>query len=200
MRCTSVSSVALIPLVKGRTQVVYGVGPPNADLMFIGEAPGKDEDEKGEPFVGKGVGQAGRLLDERLDDIGVPRGEVYVTNIVMCRPTKIVKGRPPANRAPLRDEIKACAPWLDEQVRLVKPKLIVPLGVPATSGVLGRRVLMREVHGELVPGQESVWKDRMITIIPTYHPAAIRGNTRRMQAFRKDFETIRDVYRRLRVE
>jgi uracil-DNA glycosylase family 4 len=197
-RCTSVSNVTLIPLVKGRTQVVYGIGPPTAELMFIGEAPGKDEDEKGEPFVGNDVGQAGRVLNERLDQIGVPRGKVYITNVVKCRPTKVVEGRPPSNRPPSTDEIEACADWLDEQVRLVNPKLIVPLGVRATSRVLGRKVLMREVHGELVPGQESVWRDRTITIIPTYHPTGIRGNTQRMQAFSRDLETIRDVYRRLR--
>lgn len=195
-RCTSVSNAALIPLVEGRTQVVYGVGPPDAVLMFIGEAPGKDEDEKGEPFVGKNVGQAGRVLDERLDEIGVSRGEVYITNIVKCRPTKVVKGRPPSNRPPRGDEIEACAPWLDEQVRRVNPKLIVPLGVRATSAILDGKVLMRKLHGEVVHGERSVWKGR--TIIPTYHPAGIRGNTRRMEAFRKDFETIRDVYRRLR--
>lgn len=195
-RCTSVSNVSWIPLVKGRTQVVYGVGPPNAVLMVIGEAPGKDEDEKGEPFIGKGASQAGKILDEWLDEIGAPRGEIYITNIVMCRPTKVVKGSPPSNRHPGSHEIEACAPWLEEQVRLVNPKLIVPLGVPATSAILSEKVLMREVHGEERLGREGVWKGR--TIIPTFHPAGIRGNTQRMLAFRKDFETIRDVYRRLR--
>ncbi len=192
IRCTSVPNVAFIPLVKGGTQVVYGVGRRNAKLMFIGEAPGEHEDEQGEPFVGP----AGRLLNTTLCEIGVPRGEVYITNVVKCRPTKVVKGRPPSNRPPSTDEIEACADWLNEQVRLVNPKLIVSLGVPATSRVLGRKVLMREMHGEVVPGQGSVWKDH--TIIPTYHPTGIRGNTQRMEAFRKDFETIRDVYRRLR--
>jgi uracil-DNA glycosylase family 4 len=121
----------------------------------------------------------GQVLDERLDEIGVPRGEVYITNIVKCRPTKAVKGRPPSNRPPRGDEIEACAPWLDEQVRRVNPKLIVLLGVRATSAILDGKVLMRKVHGEVVHGERSVWKGR--TIIPTYHPAGIRGNTYRMR-------------------
>jgi len=196
-RCTSVSKVALIPLVKGRTQVVYGIGPPSADLMFIGEAPGKDEDEQGEPFVGDRPGQAGRLLNERLGEIGVSRREVYITNTVKCRPTREVEGNEPENRHPEPNEIEACSDWLDEEVKLVQPKLIVPLGVPATERILGPPVVMEKIHGQLVPGQDSVWKDHTITIIPTYHPTGARSGAQR-QAFLADFEIIRDVYRRLR--
>jgi uracil-DNA glycosylase len=87
-----VSNAALIPLVKGRTQVVYGVGPPDADLMFVGKAPGKDDDENGEPLVGKGVGQAGRLLDERLGEIGIDRAQVYLINIVIVPPNQAREG------------------------------------------------------------------------------------------------------------
>lgn len=177
------STCTLCPLEKGRTQVVYGVGHPNADLMFIGEGPGKHEDQQGEPFVGK----AGRVLDERLEEIGVPRGEVYITNVVKCRPTKGVKCRPPSNRPPRTAEIAACAPWLDEQVGLIDPKLIVPLGVFATRRILERKVLIWDVHG-----QRSEPNGR--TIIPTFHPAAILRsgpNSQMMQAFREDFATIR---------
>lgn len=160
--------------------------------MFIGEAPGEEEDEKGEPFVGK----AGGILDKRLKKIGVPREEVYVTNVAMCRPTKVVEGCL-ENRHPTKGEIKTCAVWLDEQVKLVSPKLIVPLGVRATSRVLGGDVVMEEKHGEIVPGQESAWEDPAITIIPTYHPTGARSRAQR-QDFRADFEIIRDVYRSLR--
>jgi uracil-DNA glycosylase family 4 len=192
-RCTSVSKVGRkIPLVYGRTQVVFGTGPPTADLMFIGEAPGEEEDKKGEPFVGK----AGGILNERLNEIGIPREEVYMTNIVMCRPTRVDDGCL-HNRAPSAAEIKACAAWLDEQVSLVNPKLIVPLGVRATNRVLGRPVVMEEIHGQLVPGRESVWQDRTFTIIPTFHPTGARTGAQR-QASLADLEIIRDVYWRLR--
>jgi uracil-DNA glycosylase len=86
------------PLVEGRTQVVFGVGPPQADLMFIGEAPGGAEDVTGEPFSGKGPNQAGTILNERLKTIGLRRTDVYITNVVLCRPTEIKEGRPPSNR------------------------------------------------------------------------------------------------------
>ena len=189
----------MISLVDGRKQVVYGAGPPDADLMFVGEAPGEDEDEKGEPFVGSDPGQAGRILNERLREIRLPRGEVYITNIVKCRPTEVVEGGPAANRPAELEEVDACANWLDEEVRLVQPKLIVPLGVPATGRVLGRSVFMKDVHGKLMSGQESVWKDPRLRIIPTYHPTGIHGIAERWQAFVDDFEKIRDVYRRLRL-
>jgi uracil-DNA glycosylase len=99
-RCTSRSRPSHIPLVEGRTQVVFGVGPSHADLMFIGEAPSKDEDEIGEPFIGKGPQQAGSILDERLTQVGIRRTDVYITNVVLCRPTEIKNGGPPSNRPP----------------------------------------------------------------------------------------------------
>jgi uracil-DNA glycosylase len=101
LRCTQCTSAARplhIPLVEGRTQVVFGVGPPQADLMFIGEAPGGAEDVTGEPFSGKGPNQAGTILNERLKTIGLRRTDVYITNVVLCRPTEIKEGRPPSNR------------------------------------------------------------------------------------------------------
>jgi len=172
-------------LAQGRTKVVYGVGHPNADLMFIGEGPGKHEDQQGEPFVG----DAGQLLNTMLCEIGIRREEVYITNVVKCRPTKVVKSRPPSNRRPYAGEIEACAPWLAEQVGLIDPKLIVPLGNVATRTILGDR----KVAIGLVHGQRFVWKGR--TVIPTYHPAHILYSgghkSPKMKALREDFATIR---------
>lgn len=198
-RCKWISSrpsapnVALIPLVYGRTQVVYGDGCPTADLMFVGEAPGEDEDKKGEPFVGECPGQAGAILNDQLQRICVPRRDVYVTNLVKSRPIKVVNGRC-RNRSPVRHEIEACTHWLEEEVRLVNPKLVVPLGVLAASAILGREVVMKGVHGEVLCGDRSVWEGR--TIIPTYHPTGARTSEQR-QAFRGDFDTIRKAYRGL---
>src|SRR3954470_22109824 len=110
-QCVSTCDPVFVPLVEGRTQVVFGSGSPNADLMFVGEAPGEDEDEKGEPFIGRKPGQAGAFLDERLTELGVEREDVYITNVVMCRPTKVLDGRRPANRPPLCAEIDNCAYW-----------------------------------------------------------------------------------------
>jgi uracil-DNA glycosylase len=195
VRCTTVTKAGYIPLVAGRIHVVYGRGRPDADLMFIGEAPGEQEDIQGEPFVG----DAGKALVKRLLENHVPPEDVYITNTVKCRPTKEEKDRPPSNRPPCEDEIEACRDWLDAQVRLVNPKLVVPLGVPATSRVLGRKVLMRSVHGkpEVISdavGSRSVWNGR--TIIPTYHPTGTRSS-QEWQAFLSDFEVIGDAYRGL---
>jgi uracil-DNA glycosylase len=163
-------------LAGGRTQVVYGVGDPNADLMFIGEGPGYHEDKQGEPFVGA----AGQLLNHMLAGIGLQRERVRITNVVLCRP--------PGNRDPLPDEIEACAPWLDEQIRLVDPRVIVTLGNFATRTILARPVSIGRVRG-----QRFDWNGRIV--IPTFHPAAIlRGGgqaSSQMAAFRSDFERVR---------
>ncbi|HYX79441.1 MAG TPA: uracil-DNA glycosylase [Actinomycetota bacterium] len=163
-------------LAGGRTQVVYGVGDPNADLMFIGEGPGYHEDKQGEPFVGA----AGQLLNHMLAGIGLQRERVRITNVVLCRP--------PGNRDPLPDEIEACSPWLDEQVRLVDPRVIVTLGNFATRTILARQVSIGRVRG-----QRFDWNGRVV--IPTFHPAAIlRGGgqaSNQMAAFRSDFEQVR---------
>ncbi|HLA92255.1 MAG TPA: uracil-DNA glycosylase [Actinomycetota bacterium] len=163
-------------LAEGRTQVVYGVGDPDADLMFIGEGPGYHEDKQGVPFVGA----AGQLLNQMLSEVGVPRGDVYISNIVLCRP--------PGNRDPLEDEIQACKPWLDERIAIIEPVVIVTLGNWATRFVLGPRVSISRVRGQRFP-----WNGR--TVIPTFHPAAIlhgggQGSPQ-MAALRQDFEEIR---------
>ncbi len=162
-------------LSQGRTQVVYGVGDPNADLMFIGEGPGFHEDKQGEPFVGP----AGQLLNQVLGEIGLRREQVYINNVVMCRP--------PGNRDPLPDEIEACKPWLDERIELIDPSVVVTLGNWATRFVLGPRVSISRVRGQRFP-----WNGR--TVIPTFHPAAILHGggqaSRQMEALRSDFREV----------
>lgn len=163
-------------LSQGRTQVVYGTGSPNADLMFIGEGPGYHEDKQGEPFVGA----AGQLLDRMLEEVGIRREDVYIANIIKCRP--------PGNRDPLPDEIEACKPYLLEQVSLIEPRIIVTLGNFATRFVLDRPASISRVRG-----QRFTWRGR--TVIPTFHPAAVLHGggeaSSQMTALRTDFRAIR---------
>jgi uracil-DNA glycosylase len=163
-------------LAQGRTQVVYGVGDPNADLMFIGEGPGFHEDKQGEPFVGA----AGQLLTRMLGEIGLTREQVYINNIVMCRP--------PGNRDPQADEIEACTPWLVERISLIQPDVIVTLGNFATKFVLDTTVGITRLRGRV-----HRWHER--TVIPTFHPAAILHgggeNSRQLQLLREDFRLVR---------
>ncbi|HZD16860.1 MAG TPA: uracil-DNA glycosylase [Actinomycetota bacterium] len=163
-------------LAQGRTQVVYGVGNPDADLMFIGEGPGYHEDRQGEPFVGA----AGQLLNRMLAEIELRREDVRITNVVLCRP--------PGNRDPYPDEIEACTPWLTEQIETVDPVVIVTLGNFATRTILNRQVSISRVRGQRFP-----WNGR--TVIPTFHPAAILHgggeNSAQMTALRTDFQEIR---------
>ena len=163
-------------LSQGRTQVVYGVGDPNADLMFIGEAPGFHEDKQGEPFVGA----AGQLLNQLLTEIGIAREDVYINNTVNCRP--------PGNRDPLPDELDACKPWLDERIAIIDPAVVVTLGNWATRYILGKQVSISRVRGQRFP-----WSGR--TVIPTFHPAAVLHGggqaSNQMTALRADFQEIR---------
>jgi uracil-DNA glycosylase family 4 len=163
-------------LSEGRTQVVYGVGDPNADLMFIGEAPGFHEDKQGEPFVGA----AGQLLNRMLAEVEIPRERVYINNVILCRP--------PGNRDPLPDEIEACTPWLTERIELIDPSVIVTLGNWATRFVLGPQVSISRVRGQRFP-----WNGR--TVIPTFHPAAILHGggeaSNQMAALRSDFQLMK---------
>ena len=142
-------------LCQGRKTIVFGSGNPNAELMFIGEGPGENEDRQGLPFVGR----AGELLTSMIEKgLGIPRGDVYICNIVKCRP--------PQNRNPLPDEVAACRPFLDGQIRAVKPKVIVSLGKPAASLLLGRDVAITRVRGS--------WQSyHGIPLMPTLHPAFV---------------------------
>jgi DNA polymerase len=142
------------PLAAQRTQVVFGVGDPEADLMFVGEAPGRDEDLRGEPFVGR----SGRLLDRLMhEELGVGRDHCYIANVVKCRP--------PDNRDPKADEIAACRPYLEAQLRLIRPKVVVTLGNFSTRLLLGTDLGITKVRGRAYPMGD--WQ-----LVPTYHPAA----------------------------
>jgi DNA polymerase len=165
-----------------RTQVVFGVGDPDADLMFIGEAPGMHEDRQGEPFVGA----AGQLLTRMLGEIGLTREQVYIANVLKCRP--------PGNRDPLPGEIEACTPWLVEQIGTIQPKVLVTLGNFATKFVLQTQRGITSMRGAVYP-----WHDR--SVIPTFHPAAIlRGGGERSRQFadlREDFALIERTLHRM---
>lgn len=160
-------------LHEGRTQTVPGNGDPNAELMFIGEAPGANEDQQGLPFVGR----AGQLLDELLAEIGFSRPEVFVANVIKCRP--------PNNRDPMPDEIGCCEVYLREQIEGIRPKLIVLLGRFATQYFLPD-VTMGGARGQ--PFQAGPW-----LILPVYHPAAALRNSNLMQTLREDFAIIRPL-------
>ena len=163
-------------LAQGRTQVVFGVGDPDADLMFIGEAPGFHEDKQGEPFVGA----AGQLLTRMLGEIDLSREQVYIANVIKCRP--------PGNRDPLPEEIEACTPWLVEQVSLIQPRVIVTLGNFATKFVLNTSLGITRMRGQVHD-----WHGR--TVIPTFHPAAILHGggekSRQFQLLQEDFGLVR---------
>ncbi|MEC5387705.1 uracil-DNA glycosylase [Uliginosibacterium sp. H3] len=149
-------------LCKARKQAVFGVGDRQADWMFVGEGPGAEEDERGEPFVG----QAGKLLDAMLEASGLKRGEkVYIANAVKCRP--------PGNRTPEADEIAACRPYLDRQIELVKPKLLIALGRPAAQALLGREMSIASARGKL---HQYAHAGGAIPVVVTYHPAYLLRN------------------------
>jgi uracil-DNA glycosylase len=163
-------------LAQGRTQVVFGVGAPDADLVFIGEGPGFHEDRQGEPFVGA----AGQLLTRMLEGIALRRDQVYICNVVKCRP--------PGNRDPRPDEIDACTPWLVEQLSLIQPRVIVTLGNFATRFVLDTPSGITRIRGRIHD-----WHGR--SVIPTFHPAAILHGggerSRQFELLQDDFQLIR---------
>jgi uracil-DNA glycosylase len=165
-------------LAAGRTQVVFGVGNPAADLMFVGEGPGREEDLKGEPFVGR----SGKLLDLLMrQEIGVGREDCYITNVVLCRP--------PGNRDPLPAEIEACRPFLERQVELVAPKVVVTLGNFATRTLLETAEGIRRLRGRVYPF-------RGVHLVPTYHPAAaLRGGGEVVAEMRADFVRAKSLLR-----
>ncbi len=166
------------PLGATRTKFVYGVGSPTADLMFVGEAPGKNEDEQGEPFVGR----AGKLLDKILAAIDLTRSEIYIANILKCRP--------PDNRDPQSDEMEHCFPYLKEQIAIVKPKIIVSLGRISDQSLLQNKLALGKMRDQ--------WHSYQgIPLRVTYHPAALLRNPNFKRGCWEDMQIIQAEYKRL---
>jgi uracil-DNA glycosylase family 4 len=156
----------------GRKQVVYGVGNPNADLMFVGEAPGADEDIQGEPFVGR----AGQLLTKIIEAIGLTRQQVYIANVIKCRP--------PGNRNPEPDEVATCEPFLFEQIAAIQPKVVVALGKFAAQSLLRSTEPITKLRGR-------VFEFRGASLIPTFHPAYLLRNPPAKREVWEDMKKVR---------
>jgi DNA polymerase len=165
-------------LAEGRTQVVFGVGNPDADLMFVGEAPGFHEDKQGYPFVG----QAGKLLDKLLGGIGLTRADVYIANVLKCRP--------PGNRDPMPDEIEQCEGYLFRQIEAIEPKLVATLGNFATKLLSGKPTGITQVHGQV---QEVVLGGSRVLLYPLFHPAAALYTPRMLDVLQADFERLPEL-------
>ena len=165
-------------LAQGRTQVVFGVGNPAADLMFVGEAPGFHEDKQGYPFVG----QAGKLLDKLLAGIGLERGDVYVANVLKCRP--------PGNRDPAPDEIQACEGHLFRKIELIRPRVVATLGNFATKLLAGKPTGITRVHGT---EQEVTLGGSRVLLYPLYHPAAALYTPAMLNVLEQDFARLPEL-------
>jgi uracil-DNA glycosylase len=162
-------------LAATRTKVVFSSGPEDASLVLLGEAPGAEEDLRGVPFVGR----SGQLLSDLLAEVGLERHELYVTNVVKCRP--------PKNRTPSRTEVVACQRWLEPQLRRLAPRAVVALGAVAARAALGRPVGVSKVRGQLLEGPFG-------PVVPTFHPAyALRGGARVAEQLRADLATAAEV-------
>jgi uracil-DNA glycosylase len=160
------------PLHQSRTKVVFGAGNADADLMFVGEAPGQQEDLQGLPFVGR----AGKLLDQLLGEVGLERADVFITNVL--------KSRPPGNRDPELAEIDACKPYLQRQIELIEPKVICTLGNFATKLLTRSQRGITGVHGR---AQVHELGARTVRVYPLYHPAAALRSTKTLEELREDF-------------
>jgi DNA polymerase len=160
-------------LAGGRRNIVFGEGNPHAELVFVGEGPGADEDEQGRPFVGR----AGQLLNRMIQLIGMKREEVYICNVVKCRP--------PGNRTPEKEEMETCSPFLFRQLEAIKPRLICCLGAPAVRTVLGIKEGITKIHGQFYDFANS-------KAFATVHPAYVLRNPREEKMLREDFEKIRE--------
>ncbi len=172
---------------QGRKQIVFGVGNPKAELMFVGEGPGADEDEKGEPFVGRAGQLAGQLLNNMIKAMGIEREQVYIANIVKCRP--------PGNRQPERDECATCSPFLMRQIAVVKPKVIVALGATAAKTLLAMNASMIQLRGRFydfrptgVRSNDPNWDGCKLAV--TYHPAFLLRDPRQKGEAWKDLQMV----------
>ena len=172
------STCTLCPLAETRTKVVFGAGDADADLMFIGEAPGAEEDRQGLPFVGR----AGGLLNELLEGIGLSRERVFVANTLKCRP--------PGNRDPQPIEIETCRRYLEHQVELIQPKVIATLGNFATKLITADQTGITRVRGK---PQTHTLGDRVVRVFPILHPAAILRNPSQRPMMDEDFEALRNL-------
>ena len=161
-------------LASGRTQVVFGTGSPNAPIMFVGEAPGFHEDRQGIPFVGA----AGKLLTELLESAGLSRLEIYIANVIKCRP--------PQNRNPQTDEVETCKPFLLEQIRLIKPRLVCSLGNFAMQTLLGRKIGITKVRGQ-------IFQLENFTLFPLLHPAAALHQGNLIASLREDIQKLKKM-------
>jgi len=169
------------PLGKTRTKFVFGVGNPHATLMLIGEAPGAEEDAQGEPFVGR----AGQLLNKILDAISFKREDVYICNILKCRP--------PGNRKPLADEVEQCVPYLRKQVELIKPRVILCLGLTAVENLLQTTESLGRLRGRVLQYEG-------IPLMVTYHPAALLRNPTWKRPTWEDVQAVRKLHDQLAVK
>ena len=174
----SVAGCTRCRLAQGRTQVVFGSGNPRAELMFVGEAPGFHEDKQGLPFVG----QAGKLLDTLLAGIGLQRSDVFVANVLKCRP--------PGNRDPQQDEIEACESHLFRQIELIEPTIVATLGNFATKLLSGRPLGITRVHGQ---EQETMLGGRSVLLYPLYHPAAALYTPAMLKVLESDFARLPEL-------
>lgn len=159
-------------LCSNRTNTVFGVGDENADIMFIGEGPGADEDREGEPFVGK----AGKLMNQAFIGLGITRANIYIANIVKCRP--------PNNRTPLKNEANACLDYLRNQVMIIKPKIIVLMGNTALKNILGDEYGITSSRGKWI-------SKKGIKYMPTFHPAALLRDESKKIDFWRDLELVK---------
>ena len=174
----SVANCSKCRLAQGRTQVVFGSGSPHAELMFVGEAPGFHEDKQGIPFVG----QAGKLLERLLAGIGLQREDVYIANVLKCRP--------PGNRDPQPDEIESCEPHLFRQIELIEPAVIATLGNFATKLLSGRPLGITRVHGQ---EQRLTIAGRNVRLYPLYHPAAALYTPAMLKVLESDFARLPEL-------
>lgn len=183
LRAAALDCVKCPHLAASRTQVVFGVGNPRAELMFVGEAPGADEDAQGEPFVGR----AGQLLTKIIAAMGFSRDDVYIANVLKCRPD--MPAGASGNRKPRPEEMQTCLPWLEEQIAIIKPRVMVALGATALEGLLGATTPVGKMRGK--------WLDfRGIPVMATYHPAYLLRN-QSISEKRKVWEDMLQVLERL---
>jgi uracil-DNA glycosylase family 4 len=162
-------------LAATRNLVAFGEGNSRAELMLVGEAPGENEDKTGKPFVGA----AGRILNKVLDEVGIQREDIYITGVVKCRP--------PKNRLPHKAERNACMPFLEQQIQIIKPRIIICLGSLAANTLIDPKAKITEVRGK--------WFEKNgIKLIPTYHPAAVFHDQAKLDTIREDFQSVKKAF------